>query len=401
MNLTLLIQIFFILSLLPVEVLRSPAPLTPVSFSFTLILLKNQKSNPWFLTSLFLCAYALFLATFSGLETGSKLPYLSAFSFCLPISGLWVGLYLGRYPEKLKFYIKLAIIPVIIFSAALLKTMLIYGANVRGSTLHWNVIDREYYASTALGDLFGFPFFAALGVNSFAGIVFGFLIISLLILTITKNKNYFLVACTCALILFFYGFFLHSRSFIVGIATFGLSFLCIRSRNWIVGSSSILLMLPIIIYALLLDERIVASYEQFMSNGLLGVTTNRSTLWFHFWQEFYPLFGTRFQKIEFSETLNASYHMYLLTAFGKGGILFGFPLTALLIFPMRSAVLCSSTRHLSIFYCAHLAFLVQSLVWDIYAVQLYGHMAWICVGVLLAVPINPCDKESSHVRLKI
>jgi hypothetical protein len=395
MNLNLLIQIFFVLSLLPVEILSSPAPLAPISFSFILILLINQKSNLWFLASICLCAYALFLATFSFLETGSKLPYLSALSFCLPISGLWVGLHLGKYPEKLEFYIQLAIIPVVIFSAALLKTMLIYGANIRGSTLHWNVIDGEFYASTALGDLFGFPFFAALGVNSFAGIVFSFLILSLLILTITKNKNCFWVVCICTLILFAYGFLLHSRSFIVGIATFCLSILWLRSRNWLVAGASILLMLPIITYALLLDERIAGSYEQFLDNGLLGLTTNRLNLWLQFLQNSELFFGTKFKQINFSETLNSSYHMYLLTAFGKGGILFGFPLTALLIFPLRGASLCSSAPHLSIFYSSHLAFLVQSLVWDIYAVQLYGHMAWICVGVLLAVLINQRKKNQS------
>ncbi len=340
-----------------------------------------------------LCAYALFLATFSFLETGSKLPYLSALSFCLPISGLWVGLHLGKYPEKLEFYIQLAIIPVIIFSAALLKTMLIYGGNIRGSTLHWNVIDREFYASTALGDLFGFPFFAALGVNSFAGIVFSFLIISLLILAITKNKNCFWLACICTLILFSYGFLLHSRSFIVGIATFGLSILWLRSRNWLVAGASILLMLPIITYALLLDERIAGSYEQFLDNGLLGLTTNRVNLWLQFLQNSELFFGTKFKQIVFKNTINSSYHLYLLTAFGKGGIFFGLQVLALLIRPLSGVFRFRNKSYLIIFYSSHVAFLVQSLVWDIYAVQLYGHIAWLCAGVLIAASNKPEEKN--------
>lgn len=373
--------------ILPIELTQYPAPLTFATFITPLLVDWQNVGGKWSIVVCGICVSTFAVAGTSAVVDGSFFPILSAISFNVPITGFFLGATYVRSPRFAELFKKGVTLGAAVFAVALLQILLTNDFKARGSFLGELPMGGFGFMSTALGTVFGLPIFAARGVNSLAGICLA--IVFLLVLTHSDERRGVspLLAVVSGGVIVTYGALLQSRSFFFGLVVFVVVLL--RRRN-VLGPKTLFLVATAAGMLLLYvsgDQRLMQLYEASSTRDLASVTTNRTSLWYEFIELWDPISGTGFREINVAGTGNSSYHNYLFTVSAKCGVLIAVAASVILLAPfVVKSIGPSQCQFRRVTMGAHLAFLVQSMAWDIYAVQLYGHIAWFFVGCVLCQP---------------
>lgn len=372
------------LSFLPLELLDKPAPMTISTFIIPIaIILIGVKGSKWVILAVSALGIGFVITLISAAATLQTSPIVSYFGFIAPISGLFLGLSIANRPDFFVRFIQTFWIPGAIFAIALVVSVIQNDGVVRGIVLTENDFYGSFAASTALASLFGLKMFATFGINSFAGICLAIVFVLCLSLTMQNRRLVSKITILSIAVLITYGSALQSRSFFLGLVVFFSIFL-IKFNGKLFLRMVVLVVGGLFVgFVVLQDKRILLSISQLAYADIDLLTSNRSALWKLFFQNFNPIWGSGFGPL-LTNSPSSSFHLYVLTLLAKGGFLFGLPILMLLLTPLFKKYNRHSLGNSGIVVkAAYISFLVQSLFWDIFAVQLYGHIAWMFVGVSL------------------
>jgi len=380
-----------LLSLMPIQVLSHPSPIALTTLVFpACLLLLGIRLTKWTHLTLLVLGYGLIIALLHGMYTSSVHPLLSFLSFGTPLTGILLGLNEGKRNSDVPLFFKRFWVVSLLLAGALLVNLA--GNNFVARTSIQTVSDFHGYhsASSVAGSIYGAPMFASFGVNSFAGILISFFFLSVFCIPRANRKVRFILVISSIVILLF-GLLLQSRMFFLGFGTF---LLVLVIRSGLPTRIRLTLLVTGLFTAcaiLLFDPRIARFLEVLNESGMTAdsmniLTSNRFSIWKDVKEGPNLLIGSAFGTILDAEHASSSFHFYAITALAKGGIFFALPLFIMILRslrrPRKGGVHLRSEN--AVINAALWSFVAQSFVWDIFAVQVYGHIAWLFVGLSLS-----------------
>lgn len=385
-----------IFSLIPIQVLSQPAPiaLTTLVFPVSLLFLGLKLSN-WAVTAILVLTYGLASALIHGIFISSAFPLFSFLSFGSPLVAIFLGLNDTKRYSEVPLFLRHFWVVSLLLSGALIVNLVTNGFVARTSIQTVSDYSGYYSASIVAGSIYGAKMFASFGINSFAGILISMFF--LCILCIPRAGRYVRVALVfSSIVILLFGFLLNSRMFLLGFSIFMLVLVMrsglpprVRLLLLVIGVASISVVISF-------DPRIAASVEflfqeRVTTADLAGLTSNRSVIWQSIGEGPNLILGNAFGSIRGPEHASSSFHLYAVTILAKGGLFFALPVFYLITQSLWLPVTGKTSSKLEnvIINAALWSFVAQSFVWDIFAVQVYGHIAWFFVGLSLARTKRP------------
>lgn len=387
----IIISIILLTALLPLQVLVAPAALTSMSvvaplsmFYFVRQIYSRNFYVNTHLLFVFIVVVGLVLAVGSSLVGNSELSIFSYLSFTLPMYGLPIGYLFFTRAKLFRGVVDMSWLPALLFACTLLISMLANSFVVRQTFLAVGEDGVPFYALKAVASFFGFPYFGLFGVNSFAGICLSLVFLYIFFYLLINSKYAKIALGFSASTIWVFGALLQSRAFFIGTLVFVAVILYYHLRNaiWRVVATSIAVLC--MVYIATLDDRVAATIADISSGDWATLSSNRTTLWSQFSLEGNILWGSAFQPLLSDASASTSYHLYLLTTFGKGGLIILVPICILFLRSVLPIDLHRKKTVYKVVYAANISFFVQALFWDSYYVQLYGHVAWFFIGVWLS-----------------
>lgn len=317
--------------------------------------------------------------------SSDALPFFSFMSFIIPVFGFVYGDYIYNSSKANLVRIQQCFAIILsIYSVSLALSLITNDFRVRQYVTNFGGFGSDKSGLVAVADFYGFPYFATFGVNSFAGICLAFIFVAFFFTQIGRSKFIKRTLILNILIIGFFGALLQSRGFYLGVIVF-LVVLTLKFRIlWWVKFSILSISTPITIWLLLLSDRVAGTFSLSNNFSIEQLTTNRSSLWIEFFTQTNYLIGSAFSALNLSGSVGNSYHLYLMTAIAKGGLIFSLAFFILIIKSILVGKRAKNTKDVIVF-AALCSFIVQSLVWDVFAVQIYGHIAWFCVSYCMLI----------------
>ena len=397
-----------LVGLVPIEVLSSPAPIALGTFLIPFaVLVGGIPAGRYSYCTIFALLIGGAMAVAHSLYSFSLTPILSFLSFGNPIAAIFVGL-TGFAVRSLSMrVVGSAWILGLFMSGAMISNLLNNDLVARTAVEAVSDRDGYYYAASVAGSIFGAPMFASFGVNSFAGILISMVFLTLL--SASENDGVRRTASLfSAVVLLAYGLMLESRMFFLGVAVFSFMFLIGVGARLFVKFVTIVAMcvgLGVIVYT---DERLAFTFTA-LSDGSLtwdsfaALTSNRLDLLTVVPSLAEMLVGSAFGDIVGPEHESSSFHLYVVTLFAKGGVVFSFPVLYVLLSSVmvKRSMDTRALRGRIVVRAAIVSFFVQSFVWDVFAVQVFGHVAWFFVGLGLSGMVDgPLVRPDRSARQK-
>ena len=371
--------------LLPIEITRNPAPLSAAAIICPLLIDRRVVFSGW---AVFICLVALF-AILIGLGSAVYFdefwPLFSCVSFVLPMSGFVLGAMYVKQPSFTKSFDRATLYAGALFAITLVISLVENGFVVRVPILCELSSGGCGYLLFAAAKFFGYPYFGVMGVNTFAGICLAFCF--LLVLTASRSEEQLprVVRTLSIITVLIFGGLLQSRAYFFGLIVFLLTLVLGQRRAWIKKVCLVGVIFCSSLFYVGLDSRLDDFFRLGGSGGLSQLTTNRYELWEEFLVRWNPLVGSAFQRLNFDFSDSYSYHNYLLTCAGKGGVVLVLLLAVILLAPFFAwGKFVRVSLRFQLLTAMHASFLVQAMVWDIYATQCYGHLAWFVCGACLS-----------------